>query len=277
MITIKLQYWPTAWWQRLVLFRTDAFCASRPVVLERHLPKSWNELNPAQLRALAKTNFILKSESAKKIYLCYRFLKVPLWFFLRINSQDLLYIYNHLSAMMGNNTLSKTILSKVRVGLGCWLGPDHYGKNMSFLEFIKADNYYSAFMQSGNTEHLNHLVAVLYRPSRTDLWQESPDFKGDERIPLNEYHITDRAKQARRIHLVDRYAILLQYAGLRAYLQQRYPETFSGGKPSRFGWAGVIISLSGEKFGDDDAVASKNIHAILTHLEITLENLHKTT
>jgi len=58
-------------------------------------------------------------------------------------------------------------------------------------------------------------------------------------------------------------------------LQERYPETFSGGKPSRHGWAGVIVSLAGEKFGDDDAVASKNIHAIFTHLEMTLEELHQ--
>lgn len=275
MISVLLHYWPTGLLQRLRLMRWSAWQRTRPVVLERRLPQSWNELTAGQLRALAKTNFMLQSEAAKKLYLCYRFLRVPFWLFLRFPRHDLLYIYRHLSTLMGDNNLSRTLLTKVRVGLDVWIGPDHYGKNMSFLEFIRADTAYSSFLQGGAMTHLNTLVAVLYRPSRSDVFESAPEFKGDERIPLNEYHLAERARQASRIRPVDRYAILLQYAGLRRYLQERYPETFSGGKSSRFGWAGVIVSLSGEKFGDDDAVAGKNIHAIFTHLEMTLENMHR--
>lgn len=275
MITVSLHYWPSGFLQRLLLWRAAPWQRWRPAVLERHLPQSWNELTPRQLRSLAKSHFLIKSEAAKQLYLCYRFLNIPFWLFLRLQRSDVLHLYEHLSKLLGDNNLSRTLLTRVRSGLEHWIGPDHYGKNMSFLEFIRADTAYTSFLQGGEFIHLNTLAAVLYRPSRTDVFISAPDFNGDERIPLNEYHLAERVRQASRIPLVDRYAILLQYAGLRHYLQERYPETFSGGKPSRHGWAGVIVSLAGEKFGDDDAVASKNIHAIFTHLEMTLEELHQ--
>lgn len=272
MSTLALHIYPRGVLQRLRLW---SWQRTRPVVLKRHLPKDWNQLTRGQLRALARGSFLIKGEAARRLYLCYRFLRIPFWVFLRLQRRDLEQIYDQLSTQLRENNLSRTLLTKVRVGMERWIGPDHYGKNMTFLEFIRADTAYSAFLQGGAMTHLNLLAAVLYRPSRSDAFYSAPEFNGDERIPLNEYHLAARSRKAARIPLVDRYAILLQYAGLRRYLQERYPETFSGGKPSRHGWAGVIVSLAGEKFGDDEAVAGKNIHAIFTHLEMTLEELHQ--
>lgn len=277
MIQVTLHYWPQNFFERLRLLRHKAWQRSRPVMLRRELPRSWDELTPRQLRALAKANFLLHSKSARQLYLCHGFLQLPFWLFLRISRRDLFDIYRQLSDCMGENTLSRTLLRTVRCGSIHWHGPQDHGRNMSFLEFIKADTAYAAFLANHDTVHLNTLVATLYRPASQAQSRTTPGYNGDPRIPLNEYHLSGRALQAAKVPLVDRYAILLQYAGLRQYLQLRYPKTFSGGKPSRFGWAGVIVSLAGEKFGDDDAVAGKNIHAILTHLEMSLELAHKDT
>jgi hypothetical protein len=246
-----------------------------PLEFCKEVPQKWEELSANDLRALAKGNFLIRDLATKKFYLVCHFLNIPFFVFAAMSRLDVIHVYEHVSELMGENSLSKTLIKKVRVGFKAWIGPEDKAANISFLEFIKADTCYVRFIRTNDLKYLNELVATLYRPERTDLSPDDESYRGDMRVPFNEYHVAEMGVLAGKIRLIDRYAILLQYSGLRNWLQQRYEKTFSGTGSSKHGWAGVIISLAGEKFGDDDQVSAKFLHAILTHLEMSQEEIEK--
>jgi hypothetical protein len=269
MIDISLTYYPGKWHRLLYLFKRSIFKGYAPIEYQRKAPEKWDELTEKDILAISRANFMLGDKEVKKIYLACHFLNLPFFIFKKMSLSDVNHVYEHINTLLDENTLAKTLVKEFHIRGADFIGPADYGANICFLEFIKADSYYGQFTKSKNLDFLNLLVATLYRPLRDDLDEEHIAFNGDMRTPFNEFHIKERAKKMKRVQLAHRYAILLQYAGLRQWIQNKYPETFRERKSSKFGWSGVIVSLAGEKFGDDDAVANKNIHAIFTHLEMS--------
>lgn len=90
--------------------------------------------------------------------------------------------------------------------------------NATFDEYLMAENYYFAWIQTKQEEHLDNLVACLYRRP----WQR-----------WNSGKIQQRAKQFRKISPEVKYTVFLWYIGFRAYVPKRCKTLFSGKKSTR--------------------------------------------
>lgn len=90
--------------------------------------------------------------------------------------------------------------------------------NANFEQYLMAENYYFAFVQTKNEEHLNNLIACLYlRP-----WHR-----------WNSEKIQERAKQFRNIDPAIKNTVFIWYIGFRSYVPNRCKTLFSGKKSNR--------------------------------------------
>lgn len=96
--------------------------------------------------------------------------------------------------------------------------------NASFEEYLMAENYYFAFVETKRPEHLDNLIACLYRKP-WHLW--------------NSAKIQKRAMQFRNTDTAIKNAVFMWYIGFRAYVPKRCKSLFNstgktGGSGSPF-------------------------------------------
>lgn len=90
--------------------------------------------------------------------------------------------------------------------------------NATFEEYLMAENYYFAYTETRKPEHLDNLVAVLYRRP----WHR-----------WNANKIRSRGLQFRKVSPEVKHSVFMWYSGFRAYVPKRCPHLFSGaGKKS---------------------------------------------
>lgn len=146
-------------------------------------------------------------------------------------------------------------------------------ENLSFFEFIKCEKYYLDFCRRQQDSDLDNLAAIIYRPARKKYRPED----GDIRQPFNENVVAARAAAFAKLPRGAKLAVLLQYTAWRENLVLQFPLVFAPptdeerGRPN-YGWLAVLLNLAGDKFGDDEQTARKNIYIILAHLQIQLAN-----
>ncbi len=84
--------------------------------------------------------------------------------------------------------------------------------NATFEEYLMAENYYFAYVETRKTEHLDNLVAVLYRRP-CHRWNASK--------------IRSRGLQFRKVSPELKHSVFMWYSGFRAYVPKRCPHLFS--------------------------------------------------
>ena len=87
--------------------------------------------------------------------------------------------------------------------------------NACFEEYLMAENYYFAYVDTKNETHLNNLISVLYRCP----WQR-----------WNSDKIQARSSRFAHIDPVIKNTVFLWYIGFRSYVPQRCKSLFSGKK-----------------------------------------------
>lgn len=90
--------------------------------------------------------------------------------------------------------------------------------NASFEQYLMAENFYFAFIQTRNEEHLDNLISCLYR--RT--WQR-----------WNADKIQERASQFSKVDPAVKNTVFIWYIGFRSYIPNRCKSLFSGKKSKR--------------------------------------------
>ena len=90
--------------------------------------------------------------------------------------------------------------------------------NASFDEYLMAENYYFAFVETRKEEHLDNLISVLYR---------HPWHRWDASL------IRRRARKFRNLDYAIKNTVFMWYIGFRALVPKRCPELFSGKKTSK--------------------------------------------
>lgn len=90
--------------------------------------------------------------------------------------------------------------------------------NACFEEYLMAENYYFAYVHTKKPEHLDCLIAVLYRRP----WHRWDAGK-----------IKQRAKQFSKLDEVTKNIVFMWYIGFRGYIPKRCPKLFSGKKSSK--------------------------------------------
>jgi hypothetical protein len=90
--------------------------------------------------------------------------------------------------------------------------------NASFEEYLMAENYYFAFVETKDPVHLDNLISVLYR---------RPWHRWDASL------IQSRAKIFRVVNGAVKNTVFMWYIGFRSYIPVRCPSLFSGEKSDR--------------------------------------------
>ena len=84
--------------------------------------------------------------------------------------------------------------------------------NATFEEYLMAENYFFAFTQTKQDEHLDNLIACIYRMP----WQKWDASK-----------IQERAKAFKNVDPAIKFTVLLWYMGFRSYVPKRCKLLFS--------------------------------------------------
>lgn len=258
-------------------------------------PSDWNELNKRQLVAVASLFLQKLDEYTFRIKALGEFLhrknplfkhySVLLWKQKRglthTDEKEMLdeIIFNvstSIEYLFKSNTLTKQLIPKYKR----YHAPGNCFSNMNIIEFSKAEMRFESYNNTHETKYLNEMIAILYRPSRF-LWGIRKYFTGetDRRQKYSDKHMRNARKIA-KWPLEVRYAIYLYFQGCREFITTKYPHVFKvkdDNEPGGFGYAGLIISLAGTKFGDTDKTAYTDLHTILIHLELQAIEYEKQT
>jgi hypothetical protein len=151
-------------------------------------------------------------------------------------------------------------------------GPAEAFRNLRFLEFVFADSYFVAYVNSQDEQWLDRLLAVLYRPQRFPYRPNSTNYGGDRRQDFNENLIEARALQLAKLPRTEKLAILTWYRGCRQALEQKYPLVFTPDNERQAadnsgGWAHVLREMSGQAFGTLDETGRQHLHTVLAKME----------
>jgi hypothetical protein len=156
--------------------------------------------------------------------------------------------FKPLTEFLKDLTLTKNPLPYIRIGLTKYIGVSDELKNIAFWEFVKADLHFQNYHKTNKIEHLNKLVAVLYRKRDKTMTPESPDYKGDLRQPYNDHNVAEREALFSKIPFEKKFAVYLFYAGCRRKIVETYPNIFPAGTPKKGGrkriWANVVKELA---------------------------------
>lgn len=85
--------------------------------------------------------------------------------------------------------------------------------NATFEEYLMAENYYFAYLETKKDEHLDNLISCLYRRP----WHR-----------WNAAKIQNRAKQFLKVDPSIKYTVFMWYIGFRSYVPKRCKALFSG-------------------------------------------------
>lgn len=160
-----------------------------------------------------------------------------------------------------SNTLSRNLLPTLKAGPfnKTLYGPGDYLKDTTAIEFAKAQVRYEGYVNAGEEQHLNGMVAALYRPGK----------KG-KRLPYSDELTEKSAASIKGLPLKVRYAVFLFFQGCVENLKKDYPLCFhgqpAGDEGEGYGWAGVFRALTEGKIADIDRVMELPIHTVMMDL-----------
>lgn len=121
--------------------------------------------------------------------------------------------------------------------------------NATFDEYLMAENYYFAYVETKQEKHLDNLISVLYRCP----WQRYQAHK-----------IQSRAKRFRSVPAEVKTSVLMWYVGFRSYVVQRCPALFSGKKSNRpFTVRGYINGMIHQLSNGDITIKQKLLRSPL--------------
>lgn len=166
-------------------------------------------------------------------------------------------------------------------------GPADALADITFCEYRMAHSFYRDYLKTRNSDSMNHLIAVLYRPAKRVLWLRKfmPGFDGQNRKPFtaksNPILLDRRAVKIARLPLSIRYGIFLWFCGCEEYLVKGrpvidgqeidlsilYKESENAGKEPNIGLVGLLYTLSESKvFGSIEETDQQNLYDVMARL-----------
>lgn len=157
-------------------------------------------------------------------------------------------------------------------------GPAEMLSNISFAEWIRAEQYYDSYINKGDEQSLNSLVATLYRPVSKKINPAAEDFEGDIRETFNDHHLKARAEALETVHFHEKFAVFFFYRTCRSVMikSKRYEYIFklketTEEKADPDGWIGVLSDLAGDDVTAIKPISETNFHTILYNLNRRLK------
>ena len=250
-------------------------------LLTTSLPETWNELSKPQLLEISK----LFDQTGKLItqaldQLSLSFLGLEKWRFNRnrtlldMNLVQFDEIASKLDWIFEEKaSLTAQLIPKLKIGRRTYTGPDESIGNCTAAEISKADTAFLVFQEKQEECYLDDLIAILYRP-RKWWWPFKALFpelhEGDLRRRFNDYTVKRRAKRMVKLPKEIKKAILIYYQGCKSEVVEEFPNAFDGKKSSNgldFGMTGLLLSLSGDKFGEFEKTKDTNFWLLMMEVE----------
>lgn len=178
--------------------------------------------------------------------------------------------------------LTNYIIPSFRIGLTKYHGPHTDMLNINVAEFVEVSMYYGAYLNSLNTgpdiSLIDKMLAVLYRPGRLfyAFEKNGPNFTLDRRVKNNEYRFAKRASLFKTLNPALKMALFLQYEGALEAFAQHFPNAFSAsgatsGGNDTAGWVKLLMSMSGDIFGDYEKTQSVDVFTFFTKVDSNIE------
>jgi len=132
-------------------------------------------------------------------------------------------------------------------------GPSDGLSNITYKEFMHADDLHYKYSKSGNERDLDKLIAVLFRPFDKEMKVSSPKYKGDLRIQFNDFQIDYYADFTACLNPEIKQAILFFYEGCKKLIAQMFPYVFVKGNST-----GGEIDVTMNMISIVDAITNHN-------------------
>lgn len=177
------------------------------------------------------------------------------------------------------NTLTDFKLKRFRIWFTNYYAPADELKNLTIDEFRFTDAAYITYKNTKNEDYLDVLVAILYRPKRKEYYPKAVEYKGDIRQDFNENLVVQHAKKMSKLSLHKKQLIYLTYEGARNKIINECPHLFSGDDTKKqgrdFGFSGLILELSGTKFGTFTETCKVYVKTAFNLLEMEAQKAEK--
>lgn len=167
--------------------------------------------------------------------------------------------------------LTKNIMPVIKIG---WFkklyGPADKLSNITINEFSFALNYYNLYNKYEKDEHLDLLVACLYRTKKYN-WEASGDIRSD----FNTFTADKYLSEIKNINYAHKQVVYLYFHSCIELFSKIFPFVFSkaesGNSDSKQTFLDVILKISGGKFGSYNETSSQNAIIILRDLNTLLK------
>ncbi len=224
----------------------------------------WNELSARQVIYLCRQLTKKISASLIKKKIAFRFAKIPVILYARrLNRIQQMQIENLYDFLFEKSALTNNPLPSVRIGLRMYYGPEDKCKNIMVDEFVHAFYAYQAFKKTQKPEHLDKLIAILWRP--TNPWIRFVGFLNgrDIRAKFNDRKLKVSIKKISAMPEAFKLAALLFWSGFENSLPNDFPLVFKllekhSLATESANWPDVIIELSGQKHGKPAEIEQMN-------------------
>lgn len=263
------------------------------------IPSDWNELTKKQyLFVCEKFADIITSPDkltteeyyASKVFLVRHFLQMSWSKFQHVTAEQIACILPYLEFLDSKEiTLNKNLVPSFRCFGIKYYGPKDRMKTSTMGELVSADTYFINSQKKSNPEMLYMLLATIYRPKQRFIWIKKylGTWDGDMRQKFNSRSTENRSKFFKRfLHKKYCWAALYFYWGFRKHNVMAFRSLFAqpdedGETDVReksgndYGWAGTLLEMAGDKFGDFKATENTNWFTLFVEMSRQMEESKK--
>lgn len=193
-----------------------------------------------------------------------------LWRFVFCKAEELQEAIYLNAFLAGKNDLTTNLLPAYKG----FVGPASSFDNLRMSEFVFSEDAFFKWKGTGNTESLDHLVAVLYRHKKKG-YDEEKNEDGDARVAFNENICSYHAKHAIAGWQVKvKRAIAFWYEGCREEMFAQFPSVFggSGGDPAKYGLLSIMRNVADKGVhGNFKEVEHLHVRMVMLELDEMME------
>ncbi|NCA76933.1 MAG: hypothetical protein EOM90_11400 [Alphaproteobacteria bacterium] len=247
----------------------------------RSLPSIWNELSRKQLIYVSRLFNGKLNLFEFRVKVLQEFLSVKRKTFRRIEPEDAYFLSETLDFLTKEVNLTRNVIPVIRTGLRKYYGPSDAMSNCTFGEFTLTSSVLDEYHKSGCEDHLDQLVAILYRPKKV-FWFIRRHFTDhqDPRVRFMNRSLKRRAGRMAKVDHCIKHSVLLFFTGVLNSLPALYPYVYRQKDETDSqdnGWASLIISLADGKTDDKslETIMNSNLYNVFIGLNKKAREYHE--
>lgn len=255
-----------------IVHRTDGVIYKK----NHQAPSKWIELKKQHLLIWAAVMCTQLDISLAKTILSFKFYEIPEKLTKYIPRSRCIILHKSIEYLFNRNGLEAWLIPSIWHKFRCYHGPKSKLANLTIEEFKFCEHCYEKFDITKDTEYLDNLCSILFRPRRFF------GIKDDIRKDLTLISQEKRAKLFKKLNPALKWAIYLNYEGCRNFIISKNPIIF---KPSKrelgektaktTPWAKIIESAANGAFGPYEQTEKANLHKFLSKLSQQIEDFEE--